>query len=68
MLLGVNIDSKLAYQDYRNRICNKASPKLNVLSRISYYLDPLKRRLLVNAFVHLSSITVLLPGYFTVEN
>ena len=49
-LLGINIDSKLTFEDHINRICKKASAKLNALGRISYYMDPLKRRLLVNAF------------------
>ena len=49
-LLGINIDSKLTFEDHINRICKKASTKLNTLGRISYYMDPLKRRLLVNAF------------------
>ena len=49
-LLGINIDSKLTFEDHINRIYKKASAKLNALSRISYYMDPLKRRLLVNAF------------------
>ena len=49
-LLGINIDSKLTFKDHINRICKKASSKLNALVRISYYMDPLKRRLLVNTF------------------
>ena len=49
-LLGINIDSKLTFENHINRICKKASAKVNALSRISYYLDPLKRRLLLNAF------------------
>ena len=49
-LLGINIDSKLTFEEHINRICKKLSAKLNALGRISYYMDPLKRRLLVNAF------------------
>ena len=49
-LLGINIDSKLTFEEHINRICKKASAKLNALGRISYYMSPLKRRLLVNAF------------------
>ena len=49
-LLGINIDSKLTFEDHINRICKKASAKLNALDRISYYMDPLKRRLLVITF------------------
>ena len=48
-LLGINTDSKLTFEDHINRICKKASAKLNALSRISCYMDPLKWRLLVNA-------------------
>ena len=49
-LLGINIDSKLKFEDHINRICKKGSAKLNALGRTSNYMDPLKRRLLVNAF------------------
>ena len=49
-LLGINIDSILTFEEHINRICKKASAKLNALGRILYYMDPLKRRLLVNAF------------------
>ena len=49
-LLGINTDSKLIFEDHINRICKKASAKLNPLGRISYYMEPLKWRLLVNAF------------------
>ena len=41
-LLGINIDSRLMFEDHINRICEKASAKLNGLSRISYYMDHLK--------------------------
>ena len=40
-LLGINIDSNLMFEDHINRIYKKASAKLNALSRISYYMDPL---------------------------
>ena len=49
-LSDINIDSKLTFEDHINCICKKASAQLNALGRISYYMDPLKRRLLVNAF------------------
>ena len=38
------------FEDHINRICKKASVKLNALSTISYYMDPINQRLLVNAF------------------
>ena len=49
-LLGIIIGSKLTFEDHVNRICKKASAKMNALGRILYYMDPLKWRLLVNAF------------------
>ena len=45
-VFGYHIDSQLTLED----LCKKASAKLNALSRISYYIDPLKRRLLVIIF------------------
>ena len=50
-LLGINIDSKLTFEDHINRICKTSSAKLNALSRISYYMDPLKRRPFANPFL-----------------
>ena len=52
--LGINIDSELMFGDHINHICTKASAKLNSLSTISCYMDPLKRRLLVNALIYIS--------------
>ena len=49
-LLGINIDSKVTFEDHIKRICKKSSKKLNALSKISYYMDPLKRWLLMNTF------------------
>ena len=50
-LLGININSKLTFEDHTNRICKKPIAKLNALNRISYYMDSLKQRLLLlNAF------------------
>ena len=41
---------KLTFEDHINRICKKASAQLNALIRTSCYMDPLKWRLLMNAF------------------
>ena len=49
-LLGINTDSKLTFEDHINYICKKPSTKFDALSKISYYVDPLKQQLLVNAF------------------
>ena len=49
-LLGINIYSKLTFEGHINRTCETSSTKLNALRKISYHIDPLKQRLLVNAF------------------
>ena len=57
--LGIKIDSELTFEDDINRICKKASTKLNAFSSISYYTDSLKRRLLVNAFFTVNAFFLL---------
>ena len=49
-LLDVFFDSKLTFQPHVDNICNKASQKLNAISRITPYTDFNKKRLAVNAF------------------
>ena len=63
-LMGINIGSKSMFRDHINCIYKNTSTKLNALSRISYYMGPLKRWLAVFS----SLITVLLPGCFRVKN
>ena len=50
-LLGVKIDSKLSFNTHIDDICKKTSFKLNVLSRITAYLDVKKKKLLINYFL-----------------
>ena len=49
-LLGVKIDSKLSFDTHIDKICKKASVKLNALPRISPLLDFKKKKLLINSF------------------
>ena len=49
-LLGVKIDSKLNFKEHLDRIIEKASRKINALSRITPYMNIAKRRLLMNSF------------------
>ena len=49
-LLGININSILTFEGHINGTCKTSISKLNALSKISYYMNPLKWRLLVNAF------------------
>ena len=37
-LLGIIIDSKLSFEDFINKLCKKASQKLNALARIAPYI------------------------------
>ena len=49
-LLGVVLDNKLRFDKHVKNICQKANRKLNVLSRLTNYMDLPKKRLLLNAF------------------
>ena len=50
-LLGVNIDSKLSFNDHVTSLCVNAGRKLTALTRIARSLTTEKRRILINAFV-----------------
>ena len=50
-LLGITLDSELKFEKHITDICNKASQKIHVLSRISSYISLNKRRLLMKTFV-----------------
>ena len=49
-LLGLMIDSQLTLHEQLNGIIKKASKKVNVLSRITPYMNTAKRRILMNSF------------------
>ena len=50
-LLGITLDSKLKFEKHVIVICNKASQKIHVLSRIVSYMSLNKGRLLMKTFV-----------------
>ena len=50
-LLGITLDSELKFEKRITDICNKASQKIHVLSRITSYMSLNKRRLLTKTFV-----------------
>ena len=50
-LLGVNIDSKLSFNDHVASLCVKAGRKLTALTRTVSSLTIEKRKILINAFV-----------------
>ena len=39
VFLGITIDFKLTFENYINSICKKARQKLNVLARITPYMN-----------------------------
>ena len=49
-LLGIQIDSKLSFDNHVKKVCDNASAKLKALARVPPYLDLAKRKLLMNAF------------------
>ena len=50
-LLGVQIDSKLSFDNHVSKLCQKASNKLYALARISPYMDQRKLRTLMRVFI-----------------
>ena len=50
-LVGVHIDSKVSFDYYVSKLCQKASNKLYALARISPYIDQNKLRNLMRAFI-----------------
>ena len=49
-LLGINIDSKLSFDNHVKKLCDVASAKLKALTRVAPYLNTCKKKLLMNAF------------------
>ena len=49
-LLDITIDSKLNFKEHLEGIIKKASRKVNVLSRITPYMNLAKQKLLMNSF------------------
>ena len=49
-MLGMSFDYKLKFTNRIDKICKKASQKLNTLARIAPYIGIRKRRTLMNAF------------------
>ena len=50
-LLGITLNSELKFEKHITDICNKASQKIHVLSRITSYMSLNKRRLLLKTLV-----------------
>ena len=50
-LLGVNIDTKLSFENHVSSLCKKASQKLHALAKDVNFMDLAKRRSLMKAFI-----------------
>ena len=50
-LLGVQIDSRISFENHVSKLCQKASNKLYALARISPYMDQSKLRASMRAFI-----------------
>ena len=57
-LLGITFDCKLKFSNHIKNIYKKATRKLNALSRIVPYMNIPIRKILINAFLGRSLITV----------
>ena len=51
ILLGINLDSELKFEDHVNFMSKKASQKLYALARIASFMDLKQRRNIMKAFV-----------------
>ena len=51
ILLGINLDSELKFEDHVNFMCKKASQKLYALARVAPFMDLRQRRNIMKAFV-----------------
>ena len=51
VFLGITIDFKLTFENHINSICKKTRQKLNVLARITPYMNIKKRRIIMKSSV-----------------
>ena len=51
ILLSINLDSELKFEDHVNFMCKKASQKLYAVARIAPFMDLKQRRNIMKAFV-----------------
>ena len=51
ILLGINLDSELKFEDHVNFMCKKAGQKYYALARIVPFMNLKQRRMIMKAFV-----------------
>ena len=50
-LLGIKIDKNLDFEDHVTSLCKKASQKLHALARVAPFIETIKLRILMKAFI-----------------
>ena len=50
-LLGVRIDKRLKFDNHVKSLCDKASQKVNALSRIAPFMKQEQKRIIMNSFI-----------------
>ena len=50
IMIGINLDNELKFEDHVNFMCKKASQKLYALARIAPFMDLKQRRNIMKAF------------------
>ena len=51
-MLGITTDSKLSFDKHIQKICSRASAKLNALARIVLFMNITKKKILMNVFLN----------------
>ena len=49
-LLGLEVDSKLNFDEYISKLCNKSAGQLNALCRIGHLIGLEERKIIINSF------------------
>ena len=50
-LLGIKIDTEMKFEEHVEKLCEKASQRINALARISSYMTTQQRKLILNSYV-----------------
>ena len=51
-LLGLEVDSKLNFDEHISKLCNKSARQLNTLCRIRHLIGLEERKILINSFIY----------------
>ena len=51
-LLGLEVESKLNFDEHISKLCNKSEGQLNALCKIGYLLGLEERKILINSFIY----------------